>query len=468
MTTQSPEKIKELPGDNQDDVLFNSHYGVRTIDLNRPDKMHALNGSMIHKITSRLLEWQRSDMANIVIMSSQGSKAFCAGGDVVSVLEQNKQGLEGLRKSERYFAMEYKLDHLIATYKKPYVAYMDGITMGGGAGLSMHAPIRIATENTDFTMPETGIGFFPDVGASFFLSRLEGSYGTYIALTGYRERGARCLIGGIATHYIDSSSLPSLTARLAELQFKDYDDLSTRLEIIDATLAEFETGLPATYHWWSSEIRQAIDRCFGLETVEEIVGAVERELHERPEGDRIRGWAGRTLEALNEKSPTSLRIALRQMQLGREWSITETFQREYDLAGKIMRLRDFSEGVTIRLLSKTAPGERKMEPRWKPSSLEGVKDETISAIFEPVAGEEKLQLIKTGVEDYKQYPYNMGMPRDTEVEEVVCQGGKGQDAIFKEFMKRYNDRVGVKEKIEDVLERHCSLGEDNTLSWDRR
>ena len=467
MATQSPERIKELPDDDPDDVLFNSHYGVRTIDLNRPKKMHALNASMVRKIIPRLLEWQKSDMANIIIMSSQGSSAFCAGGDVATVVEQNAQGAEGRKKSQRFFGLEYVLDHLIATYRKPYIAYMDGLTMGGGAGLCMHAPIRIATNSTVFSMPETGIGFFPDVGASFFLPRLEQNYGIYLALSGFRETGARCLRAGLATHFVDSSSLPSLTARLAELQFKDYDDLPTRLELIDATLAEFETGLPAAFHKWSNELHLIIEKCFGHETVEQIIAAVERVYDEREEGDMIKAWAFKTATAIKGRSPTSLRIALRQMRAGRQWSIGETFQREYDMAGKIMQLRDFPEGVRVAL-TKTPPGERNLVAKWNPASLEDVQQSTLDAVFEPEAGEERLKLIQTGVEDYKEYPYNMGLPRAKEIEEAVRQGGKGAEPIIRDFLKRYNDRVGVREKVAEVLEGYCSVQDDDTLSWGKR
>lgn len=147
---------------------------------------------MIRKIIPRLQEWEKSQLANIVVIKGEG-RAFCAGGDVAALAQQNEQGPEGQQKSTDYFALEYQLDHLIATYSKPYVAFMDGITMGGGVGLSVHAPFRIATENTVFAMPETTIGFFPDVGASFFLSRLEGQLGLYLALTSDQLKGANVL-----------------------------------------------------------------------------------------------------------------------------------------------------------------------------------------------------------------------------------------------------------------------------------
>lgn len=137
-------------------------------------------------------EWEKSQLANAIIIKGAG-RAFCAGGDVAALAEWNKEGPQGQNRSSDYFALEYKLDHLIATYSKPYIAFMDGITMGGGVGLSVHAPIRIATEKTVFAMPETTIGFFPDVGASFFLPRMDGQLGTYLALTSEQLKGVNAL-----------------------------------------------------------------------------------------------------------------------------------------------------------------------------------------------------------------------------------------------------------------------------------
>jgi len=183
---------KAQPSDEADDVLFSSTYGVRHVELNRPKKLNSLNGSMARKIIARMKEWEKSEMANVILISGAG-RAFCAGGDVAYLAQENQKGPKGQQASTDYFGLEYKLDHLIASYPKPYVAFMDGITMGGGVGLSVHAPFRIATENTLFAMPETTIGFFPDVGASFFLPRMDGQMGTYLALTSEQLKGVDVL-----------------------------------------------------------------------------------------------------------------------------------------------------------------------------------------------------------------------------------------------------------------------------------
>ena len=190
-SVQTEATPRELPGDEPDDVLFNSHFGVRSIELNRPKKLNSLDGSMCRKIIPRLLEWEKSDMVSAVIMKGAGDKALCAGGDVAALAQWNQEGEEGRQKSIDYFALEYRLDYLIATYNRPYISFMDGITMGGGVGLSVHAPFRIATERTLFAMPETSIGFFPEVGGSFFLPRLDGQLGKYLALTSDRLKGVQ-------------------------------------------------------------------------------------------------------------------------------------------------------------------------------------------------------------------------------------------------------------------------------------
>ena len=396
-------------------------------------------------------------MANVVLINGAGPKAFCAGGDVAALAQQNTEGPSGIAASQAYFGLEYQLDHIIATYPKPYIAYMDGITMGGGVGLSVHAPIRIATEKTLFAMPETTIGFFPDVGGSFFLPRLDGRIGTYLALTSSRLAGVNAFYAGIATHYIDSATLPSLTARLAELTFKDYESLSQRLSTIDATIAEFDPGLPPNEPiLLAHDLRAAIDRCFRHSTIETIISALERE-SQRPITSAFDNhtWAKQTLQTLSERSPTSLRVALRQMHDGRAWSISETFQREYHLAGAFMAHPDFTTGVSARLIHKPPT-----TPVWAPKTLAEVSDAAIDEMFEPK--ERRLQLLHSEERAYVDYPFNMGLPREEEVEMVVREGGMTVEGVVKGFLRRRRGR-GVEGKVREVLER-CTRGE-GALVW---
>jgi 3-hydroxyisobutyryl-CoA hydrolase len=471
-SSPGPPIPKEQPGDDPDDVLFSSIYGVRTIELNRPRKLNSLNASMARKIIPRLLEWQSSQLASVIIIGGAGPKAFCAGGDVAALAQQNTEGPEGQAASQAYFGLEYQLDHLIATYPKPYIAYMDGITMGGGVGLSVHAPIRIATERTVFAMPETTIGFFPDVGGSFFLSRLEGYIGTYLALTSERLKGVNAFYAGIATHYIDSSTLSSLTARLAEIEFKDYEDMHTRLATIAATIAEYDTGLPHDEPMLlAGELRKAIDRCFRYDSVEQIIEALQREeqhpVQEEEDGtvipdewSDIRPWATATLKTLSERSPTSLKVALHQVREGRKWNIAEAFRREYHMAGHFMSHPDFGSGVSARLIHKPAK-----TPVWDPPKLEEVTDEMVNKIFK-VEGNRELELLGAkGQRAYAEYPFKMGLPREEEVEVMVRMGGMTRKQVMKRFVDTSGGRTGVREKVDEVIERNCGVDAQGKLVW---
>lgn len=460
----------ELPSDDPDDVVFNSLYGVRTIELNRPKKLNSLNGSMARKILPRLREWEKSDMANVILISGAGPKAFCAGGDVAELALQNKKGPAGQKESADYFALEYKLDLLIATYSKPYVAIMDGITMGGGVGLSVHAPFRIATEKTVFAMPETTIGFFPDVGGSFFLPRLDGEIGTYLALTSERLHGVQAFYAGIATHYLDSSVLGPLTTRLSELVFKDNANLLDRQQLIDATISEFTSSLPtpdsyekAQYGNLTGSLRQAIDRSFRFNSVEEILEALQREA--QSSDTKIAEWAKATQKTISLRSPTSLRVTLRQLREGRDWNIRETFIREHKIAAEFMRHPDFTEGVSARLINKPPTN-----PEWKPSTLEEVSSNDVQEFFNKPSAEETIELIDpypgSPKQTYSDYPHAVfSLPRESDIELVVKSYGRdGPQAVIDEVLRRWNNKAGVKEKVQDVISRKTTES-DRGIVW---
>lgn len=461
---------KELPTDDPDDVLFNSLYGVRTIELNRPKKLNSLNGSMARKILPRLREWEKSQMANVILISGAGSKAFCAGGDVTELALQNKQGPEGQKKSRDYFALEYQLDHMIATYSKPYIAIMDGITMGGGVGLSVHAPFRIATEKTVFAMPETTIGFFPDVGGSFCLPRLDGEVGTYLALTSERLHGVQAFYAGIATHYIDSSVLAQMTTRLSELVFHDAADLPERLQLINSTISEFTSSLPspdsyeaAKYGNLTGTLREAIDRAFKHDTIEEILGALQKESESADA--TVAEWAKATQKTIAMRSPTSLRVTLRQLREGRKWNISETFVREHKIASRFMAHPDFVEGVSARLINKPPT-----KPEWKPASLAEVSNADVDEFFVVPHDEEALSLIEPHEgalnQSYKDYPHaHFALPRESDIQAVVREFGRdGAKKVTDEVVRRWKNKAGVKEKVQDVLARK-TVSNGGRVQW---
>lgn len=337
--------------------------------------------------------------------------------------------------------------------------------MGGGVGLSVHAPFRIATDRTRVAMPETSIGFFPDVGGSFFLPRLEGSIGTYLALTSKQLSGVDAYYTGLATHYIHHSTLPSLTARLGELEFNDYDLPSKRLSLIDDTIEEFSSSLP---HDQPMDIggdkREAIDRCFSHSTVEAIIQALKAE----KDAD-LKPWAESTLQALSERSPTSLKVTLRQMLIGRRWNISETFQREFQLATRMIAHPDFAAGVSARLLQKPPT-----KPEWNPPTLDAVTASDVAKFF-GVQGQDRLSLIADDAR-WTEYPIRFGLPREADVKAVVKEShdAGNKKEISKEaeirlvqavFRKRHGGKVGVAEKVLDVIERKCGFNSEHGIAW---
>ena len=402
-------------------------------------------------------------------MAGTGDKAFCAGGDVAILAQHNKKGKEGQAKSRDYFALEYRLDHLIATYSKPYVAYMDGVTMGGGAGLSVHAPFRIATERTNFAFPETRIGFFPDVGASFFLPRLDGYIGRYLALTGESVKGVNVFYSGIATHYMHSTSLGALTGRLAELQFKDYAPLSERLSIIDATIEEFGTGLPYNEPMlFAGEFRRAVDRCFCWNTVGEICEALNDEArHGYAGSNKMCDWADKTLKTIEDRSPTSLKVALAALQAGSRWNISETFKYEHYIASQFMAHPDFISGITARLIER-----KEGRPEWGPKDIAGVSIDDVRAFFPP-EGTQQLELLADS--RYDQYPYEyLGLPKDGEIrrvyEELRAQddGRPIRDKVINFVVSERNGKPGVREKVADFFVREELAERDELVERKRR
>ncbi|KAH7318472.1 ClpP/crotonase-like domain-containing protein [Stachybotrys elegans] len=445
-------RIDELPGDEANDVVFQSQYGVRSIILNRPKKLNSLNGSMIRKIVPRLVEWEKSSLANVILLKGAGDKALCAGGDVVALAEQNLEDPEGWKKSADYFALEYKLDHYIATYQKPYIALMDGITMGGGVGLSVHAPFRIATEKTVFAMPETTIGFFPDVGASFFLPRMNGSVGTYLALTSERLTGANVYYSGIATHYLHSTSLPDLEARLAELRFRDNDTLSQRLTFINDTIEEYSTGMPYDQPMQiSGDVRRAIDRCFNKQNVPDIIEALQQERGETEE------WAQRQLETLKKRSPTAVHVALRQMRQGQKWDIAEAFGKEHEIATKFMQHHDFNEGVMSLL-------RHKKKPEWKPESLEAIP--ASENVAQPFFTFKKKTLPLFTSRTFSEYPHQfLGVPTEKEIQKVISSKPHTAQELLVAMVESRKGRQGIKDIVAEIINRKTEVDENGKLVW---
>ena len=340
-----------------DEVLISVDRGVGRIRLNRPKAIHALNTRMCEEMSEALLKWRTDSNVEAVVIDHAEGRGFCAGGDVVMIA---RSGNEDASEAKRFFFAEYRLNHLLFTYEKPTVAIMDGITMGGGVGISLPCDYRIATENTRFAMPETGIGLFPDVGGGWYLPRLPGRVGEFMALTGARLDGAECHYLGLATHYVEQASLPDLIERIAKTPGR----LQGSIGSFSATPADakIETSLPF------------ITRLFASDRLEAILAALE--------GDES-DWAATELQTLRTKSPLSCKVSLRLMAEGaNRTSFTDEMRAEYALAGRVARTHDFREGVRALLIDKTG------DPQWDPATPEEVTDEMLDVLFAPLPDSE--------------------------------------------------------------------------------
>jgi enoyl-CoA hydratase len=320
---------------------------VGRIVLNRPQALNALDLAMIRACTRALTEWRDDPHVHGVVIEGAGDRAFCAGGDVRALRQYELDGEH--HNAETFFREEYELNLMIATYPKPYVALIDGICMGGGIGLSVHAPYRVATEHAAFAMPETAIGFFPDIGATFFLPRLPGEIGTYLGLTGLRMQGADAVHAGLATHFTPRAELPALSHALAE-------DGPAALGCHAAPLPAFSLASQ----------RAAIDRCFGADSMREIVQRLEAS------GDE---WAARTLAALRAVSPSALCWTLEALRRGANLTLPQCQSAELALTRTTMRHPDFAEGVRAMVVDK----DRK--PRWQPARIEEVDPAETATMF---------------------------------------------------------------------------------------
>ncbi len=323
------------------------------ISLNRPSALHALTLPMVHAMTAAILDWRDDDAVECIMIDHAEGRGFCAGGDIAFLRES---ALEGGKAGRKFFHDEYQLNHLLFTYPKPVVAFMDGITMGGGVGISQPATYRVATENTRFAMPETGIGLFPDVGGGWYLSRLAGRVGQYLALTGARIDGADCLAVGLASRYLPSASLPDVKAAIANTPDR-----------IEEILKAAAVGAPLSklIQW-----RGDIDRLFASDVFEDILATLEADGSE---------WATKELAALNSKSPQTCKVALRQLAESLTCDdFADNMRMEYRIASRVLTRPDFTEGVRAVIVDKDNA------PQWNPATPHGVTDDLLDAIFAPL------------------------------------------------------------------------------------
>lgn len=457
-----------------EDVLFSNKNMARVISLNRPNKLNSLNDLMVSKITPRLVEYSKLDVCNMILLTSETPKALCAGGDVVACAEQILEGNPAAACT--FFQNEYNLNYLISSYSKPYVALMDGITMGGGVGLSVHAPFRIATEKTKLAMPEMDIGFFPDVGTTFFLPRLDDKLGYYYALTGEVLTGLDTYFAGFATHYMPSERISHLITRLSNLKAPSLNGVLDPSLVIKSQRDYFlqvnniideyaDSKLPENYSFHlSNEQISLINQAFSSPTLDEALEVFKASGTE---------FGQKTYERISAKSPTCTNLTFELLNKGSQNAIREQLKLEMVTATNVMHAKldenDFVKGVKHKLMDKI---KEPSLPEWTSYDASRVKKLMSSSIHTSKLAEPLLSQF-FGV-NFKSYPFNMGLPTNKDVADYIT-GSDGSNRSYlptpaevkKHFVTKTNRKMGVEEKVDRILALHgeASKYDNKYVTW---
>ena len=344
------------------EILFEKRGAAGVVTLNRPQALNAVTHDMVLALSAQLKAWAADESITRVVIAAAGGRAFSAGGDIRDLYDLGMASRQA--EALQFWRDEYPLNALIKNYRKPYVALIDGIVMGGGVGVSVHGSHRVAGDRFSFAMPEVGIGFFPDVGATWFLPRLPGALGTYCALTGERFNSADGVAAGVATHRVPSARFPDLLEGLMG---------TVSVDAVLAAFAEPEGEGPIVAR------RATIDRLFAQDTVEGILAALDGEAAAAgPDAE----WAAKTAATIRTKSPLSLKVALEQMRRGKDWDFETCMRAEFRIVSRIIEDHDFYEGVRAVIVDKDN------KPRWNPATLAAVSAEDVARHFAPQPGDE--------------------------------------------------------------------------------
>lgn len=352
-----------------DDILFSVLTGsfgdIGLIELDRIKALNALTYDMIVKMQRQLNLWDNDATIKAVLICSNSEKAFCAGGDVVQLHQGDESNIDD---AMRFFSDEYLLNCAIRAYKKPYICLLDGITIGGGVGISLHGKYPIATENFSFAMPETGIGFFPDVGGGYLLSRCRGAFGMYLGLTGKRIGRADAIYCGLIKHTLESENMEDFISALQKADLREEAEQSIQALLgndskEDASLSDL------------AKQEEEINRVFSLDGVEPMFDKLK---------EMNSDWSLKTLSILQSKSPTALKVTHEQLKRARGLSMEQTMQMELVMSSHFMKNNDFREGVRALLVDKDK------SPKWQPISLDEISTEVVNGYFEDPSNQYQL------------------------------------------------------------------------------
>jgi enoyl-CoA hydratase/carnithine racemase len=344
------------------ELLVEIHNHIAFVTLSRPQALNSLSYGMVKELSELLHKWETDDSIHAVFVRGAGEKAFCAGGDIRYIYDSfQADSTEHLQ----FFCDEYQLDHYIHRYPKPYIALMDGIVMGGGMGISQGAQFRIVTDRTRMAMPETAIGLFPDVGASYFLSRLEGALGIYLGITGASIRAPDILYVGLGDLYLDTYSVVALDDRLNDIVWTDDHDRD--IEMALNTLASEPSATPTL-----EPLVDAIDLHFSEPTLQGIISSLKNESR-----TELTDWATQTLAGFEKRSPLLMAVTLEQLHRGKRMSLADCFRMELNLVHASFDQGDFIEGIRALIVDKD------QRPRWSPPTLAEVTQGDIDEFFVP-------------------------------------------------------------------------------------
>lgn len=346
------------PSASEPEILFERQGHVGLITLNRPKALNSLTHAMVVQMRAQMQAWEKDPQVGCVVVRGAGERAFCAGGDIRAMRES---GLTQTSYARDFWREEYTLNAYIKHYSKPYIALIHGVCMGGGIGLAVHGQFRIASGSAVFAMPETGIGFFPDVGGSYFLSHAPGQVGMYLGLTGARISAADAIYTKIATHWIPAEEWPLLLEALCHGE--DAPDVIMEMERLP--------GNSPLSDW-----RDDIDRIFKASSVEDILDLLDHD-----DSD----WAQETAATMRSRSPTSLKLVFNEIRSGCTLAFDDCMAMEFRMACRILEGHDFYEGVRAVIVDKDNA------PRWEPAALADVSDEAVGRYFAPL-GDQELQL----------------------------------------------------------------------------
>ncbi|KAL1411515.1 3-hydroxyisobutyryl-CoA hydrolase [Vanrija albida] len=364
--------MSSSPVVRDDSVLYENQGTTRTYKLNRPKALNALDQPMIDSLVAESESWRTSDLVKLVVGKGD-ERAFCAGGDVKTLVIARSKGdaASGLK----FFQDEFGLNWHLGRLGKPYVAVIDGFTMGGGAGISLPAPIRIATKKTVFAMPETKIGYAPDVGGNYYIAQLDGEIGAWLAITGNEVWGRAVYELGLATHYVDPESLPSLLEALNQIEEPSFETISNLVSSYHVGPAPAGTAVSSKASREgpspiTGEIRAFLDKTFGLPSLQDIYAALKAAEGDSSLAAEVREWATAQRGILDERSPTGMAVALENFRLARKAKrLNEVLDNDITMATGFLGLKrttdDFSTGVTHLLIDKA-----KGRANWSPSSID--------------------------------------------------------------------------------------------------